>query len=99
MFFAGIHVPQWQSFRKVKDGLTTDDVYGFLTTDLNDLVKPIHEKAMPVLMLSKEDTDTRMRAPRDEAKGLARPLLIVSSREAYGSSIVSKSREPMLPHS
>jgi len=37
MFFAGVHVPQWTSVRKVKDGLTTDDLYGFLTTDANDL--------------------------------------------------------------
>ncbi len=29
MFFAGIHVPQWKSVRKVKDGMTTDDLYGF----------------------------------------------------------------------
>lgn len=52
MFFAGIHVPQWTSVRKVKDGLTTDDLYGFLTTNPNDIVKPIHWKAMPVLLLT-----------------------------------------------
>jgi len=58
--FAGI----WTTFngdhgRKSKPIPRPHQVYRFLTTEANAIVKPVHTKAMPVM---------------DEAKGLQRPL-------------------------
>ncbi len=72
-FFAGVWT-RWTSVRKVKEGETTNDLYGFLTTEPNAVVAPIHAKAMPVILTAQEEVDLRMTAPAKDALTLQRPL-------------------------
>lgn len=73
--FAGIWTP-WTGTRGTKkepvEGNHT--VYGFLTTEPNAVVAPVHAKAMPVILQTKEQFDVWMRAPWSEAKDLQKPL-------------------------
>jgi putative SOS response-associated peptidase YedK len=72
-FFAGIWTP-WTSVRKVKEGETTNELFGFLTTEPNDVVGAIHSKAMPVILCEHDQIDTWLTAPEEEALKLQRPL-------------------------
>jgi putative SOS response-associated peptidase YedK len=71
--FAGVWT-RWTSVRKVKEGETTNDAFGFLTTEPNREVGAIHPKAMPVILRTREEIDIWMTEPWSEASKLQRPL-------------------------
>ena len=71
--FAGIWT-NWTCVRKVKEGATTNDLFGFLTTEPNNVVAPVHPKAMPVILTEPEQIETWLTAPVEDALKLQRPL-------------------------
>jgi putative SOS response-associated peptidase YedK len=49
-------------------------LFGFLTTDANAVVRPIHPKAMPAILTTEAEIERWMTAPAPEALELQRPL-------------------------
>jgi len=73
-YFAGVWVAAWPSVRKVREGLTTNDLFAFLTTEPNGVVAPVHQKAMPAILTTQDEVEAWLTEPWETAKHLQRPL-------------------------
>ncbi|MFN8683604.1 SOS response-associated peptidase [Paracoccus sp. P2] len=74
-FFAGI----WTSWEGMRGSNRTPrpgrhELFAFLTTEANEVVRPIHPKAMPVILTSRDEVETWLTADWPEARALQRPL-------------------------
>jgi len=71
--FAGIW-RKWKGPLKPDAELVELDVYAFLTTTPNEVVRPIHPNRMPVLLSGEEQFDAWLEGSADDAWQLARPF-------------------------
>ncbi|MBP2238778.1 putative SOS response-associated peptidase YedK [Sinorhizobium kostiense] len=73
-FFAGIWTP-WKgergSMKNPRGG--EHELFGFLTCDTNEIVKPIHPKAMPVILTEPAEIELWLTAEWKDARQLQRP--------------------------
>jgi putative SOS response-associated peptidase YedK len=103
--FAGI----WTTWRGVRGPKSapmdeTHELFGFLTTEANAIVAPIHPKAMPVILTTPAEVDLWLLADAPKALELQRPLpddalRIVASGEKEdsprGGPILRGDQDPM----
>jgi putative SOS response-associated peptidase YedK len=66
----------WRGVRGPKSAPIDGDheLFGFLTTEANAIVAPIHPKAMPVILTTPEEIDLWLHAYAPKALELQRPL-------------------------
>jgi putative SOS response-associated peptidase YedK len=73
--FAGLWT-RWRGVRGPKSAPVESEheLFGFLTTEPNSIVAPIHLKAMPVILTTAEEFDLWLEGETVEALKLQRPL-------------------------
>ena len=73
-FFAGIW-REWQgdvgTIKQPNVGLHR--LYAIFTTEPNGVVQPIHDKAIPVMLMTAQDVDAWLKGPLEEALKLQKP--------------------------
>jgi hypothetical protein len=68
--------PRWRGVRGPRSAPVEGEheLFGFLTTEANAVVAPIHPKAVPVILRSAEEADRWLEAETAHATSACRPL-------------------------
>lgn len=81
-YFAGI----WREWTgdygsKKEPNAGTHQLFSFLTTDANELVRPVHAKAMPVVLRSDVEREEWLNAPADQVEEIQTRVLPTEALE------------------
>lgn len=76
MYFAGVYNAWYGDYGSKKaPNEGWHNLFSFLTTEPNDLVRPVHAKAMPVILRSEEDEEEWLNAPPDRIEAIQARVL------------------------
>lgn len=85
MYFAGLYRTWSGDYGSKKEPNEGDHVlFGFSTTDANDLVRPVHAKAMPVVLADRAACEVWLNAPPDEIEAIQARVLPADALEVVG---------------
>lgn len=84
-YFAGLYKVWSGDYGSKKEPNEGDHVlFSFLTTDANDLVRPVHAKAMPVVLRDEAACDEWLNAPPEEIGAIQARVLATDALEIVG---------------
>jgi putative SOS response-associated peptidase YedK len=85
LFFAGICGEWYGDYGSKKEpNVGTHRLFSFLTTEANDLVRPVHAKAMPVILRNAAEWDEWLMAPADKIEEIQQRVLPTDVLEIVG---------------
>jgi putative SOS response-associated peptidase YedK len=85
MYFAGLYKTWYGDYGSKKEPNEGDHLlFSFLTTDANDLVRPVHAKAMPVVLTDQAACEEWLNAPPEEIEAIQARVLPADALEIVG---------------
>lgn len=90
-FFAGV----WRTWEgdygsKKEPNPGTHSLFSFLTTDANDLVRPVHVKAMPVVLRTEAEKEEWLAAPAEQIEAIQARVLPADALKIVGDEEASQ---------